>query len=157
MAINYNKTEWKAGKEGGTAWTPDRLNNIENGIEQTTNAVNQLNNDVVSINSNLSSLQSEVTKKRKTILQTNVDNGGRVTANFPDYLTNYLVLVNTYGNGNAQNNVQLYMVSTGTSSGKTSTVTTIFATTKSLTFNWNNTLSLEIQANSGTWNIVTIY
>lgn len=98
-----------------------------------------------------------MTKKRKTILQTNVDNGGRVTANFPDYLTNYLVLVNTYGNGNAQNNVQLYMVSTGTSSGKTSTVTTIFATTKSLTFNWNNTLSLEIQANSGTWNIVTIY
>lgn len=96
-------------------------------------------------------------KKRKTILQTHVDNGAWVTAYFPSYLTNYLVLVNTFGMGNAQNNAQLYMVSTGSDSSKISTVTTIFVTTKTVTFNWNNPLSLGIQANSGTWNIVTIY
>lgn len=108
-------------------------------------------------NSNLASLQSEVVKKRKTVLQTHVDNGAWVTAYFPNHLTNYLVLVNTFGNGNAQNNAQLYMVSTGNDSSKKSTVTTIFAKTKSVIFNWNSTLSLGIQANSGTWNIVTIY
>lgn len=91
MAINYNKTEWKAGKEGGTAWTPDRLNNIENGIEQTTNAVNQLNNDVVSINSNLTNITNNlsnvnikfgygtsvtfVTKKSRAFLVLAIENG----------------------------------------------------------------------------------
>lgn len=40
MSINYQKTVWKAGREGGTAFTPERLNNIENGIEAVTDGLN---------------------------------------------------------------------------------------------------------------------
>ncbi len=38
--IPYVKTVWKSGKTGGTAWTPTRLNNIENGIENVVTEVN---------------------------------------------------------------------------------------------------------------------
>lgn len=40
----YNATDWKAGREGGTAWTPARLNNIESGIVNATNQINTINN-----------------------------------------------------------------------------------------------------------------
>ena len=102
-------------------------------------------------------LKVEVNKRRKTIIQTELAGEQSVTAYFPNYLTNYLILINTYGQGNAQNNAQLYMVSTGSDSSKTSTVTPIFATLRTVTFNWNSALSLGIQANKTTWNIVTIY
>ena len=52
--LSYIKTIWKAGREGGTAWTPDRLNNIEGGIEQATNQINKNSQDIETINSNLS-------------------------------------------------------------------------------------------------------
>lgn len=52
--LNYIKTVWRAGREGGTAWTPSRLNNIENGIEQATNQINQNSQDIETLNSNLS-------------------------------------------------------------------------------------------------------
>lgn len=52
--LSYIKTVWKAGREGGTAWTPDRLNNIEGGIEQATNQINKNSQDIETINSNLS-------------------------------------------------------------------------------------------------------
>lgn len=38
--INYIKTVWQAGKSGNTMFTPERFNNIENGIEQATNELN---------------------------------------------------------------------------------------------------------------------
>ncbi len=38
--LSYGKTVWKSGKTGGTAWTPTRLNNIENGIEGVVDEVN---------------------------------------------------------------------------------------------------------------------
>lgn len=66
--LSYIKTIWKAGREGGTAWTHSRLNNIENGIEQATTQINtnteaieqattqiiQNSKDIETINSNLS-------------------------------------------------------------------------------------------------------
>lgn len=61
----YNPTEWKAGREGGTAWTPERLNNIEQGILQATNRLNEdatdienVKNQISQINSNLGSIAS---------------------------------------------------------------------------------------------------
>lgn len=49
MALDYTRTEWKAGREGGTAWTPARLNNMEDGIEKVSNAFDGI--DVIPITS----------------------------------------------------------------------------------------------------------
>lgn len=46
MAITYNRTNWRAGEEGGTPINPTNLNNIENGIEQATNQINQNSEDI---------------------------------------------------------------------------------------------------------------
>lgn len=60
MAITYNRTNWRAGKEGGTAWTPERLNNIENGIEQATNQINQNSSDIENINTNINEINTDI-------------------------------------------------------------------------------------------------
>ena len=62
--LNYVKTLWKAGREGGTAWTPERLNNIEDGIEQATNQINENSKDIetntANIVSNINSIQKDI-------------------------------------------------------------------------------------------------
>lgn len=65
--LEYIKTIWKAGRAGGTAWTPDRLNNIEGGIEQATKQINTNSADIETIgkeigeiNSNLDNISSVV-------------------------------------------------------------------------------------------------
>ena len=65
--LSYIKTIWKAGKEGGTAWTPDRLNNIEGGIEQATNQINQNSQDIETLNSNLTNINSRLTEKQNVL------------------------------------------------------------------------------------------
>lgn len=48
MAINYNKHNWAYGEE----ITPDKLNNVENGIKTNADAINEVNNNL-----NISSLE----------------------------------------------------------------------------------------------------
>lgn len=48
MAINYNKHNWAYGEE----ITPDKLNNVENGIKTNADAINEINNNL-----NISSLE----------------------------------------------------------------------------------------------------
>lgn len=42
MAINYNKHNWAYGEE----ITPDKLNNVENGIKTNADAINEVNNNL---------------------------------------------------------------------------------------------------------------
>lgn len=42
MAINYNKHNWAYGEE----ITPDKLNNVENGVKTNADAINEVNNNL---------------------------------------------------------------------------------------------------------------
>ena len=48
MAVNYTKTAWQDGSDGGTAITAARLNNIEDGLEAV---VSQSNDNAAYVNS----------------------------------------------------------------------------------------------------------
>ena len=56
MAINYTPTNWKAGREGGTAWTPARLNNMESGIVNATYNAGLIPEIEIPANKNLNTL-----------------------------------------------------------------------------------------------------
>lgn len=57
MAINYTPTNWKAGREGGTAWTPARLNNMESGIVNATYNAGLIPEIEIPANKNLNTLE----------------------------------------------------------------------------------------------------
>lgn len=42
MAIDYNKHNWAYGEE----ITPDKLNNVENGVKTNADAINEVNNNL---------------------------------------------------------------------------------------------------------------
>jgi hypothetical protein len=44
MAIDYNKHNWAYGEE----ITPDKLNNVENGVKTNADAINEVNNNLTS-------------------------------------------------------------------------------------------------------------
>ena len=73
--LNYVKTLWKAGREGGTAWTPERLNNIEDGIEQATNQINtnsenieQATNQINQINENIENIITDINQINNNLI-----------------------------------------------------------------------------------------
>lgn len=75
MSLNYEKTNWKAGKQGGTSWTPERLNNIENGIEAVTNEVNNHSTVLEGVDSSLELHDANIKANAKDIqaLETKVN------------------------------------------------------------------------------------
>lgn len=44
--IQYVKQVWKAGTSGGTPFSPDRLNHMEDGIKNNNNMISELNNNI---------------------------------------------------------------------------------------------------------------
>ena len=88
MAINYNKHSWAYGEE----FTPDKLNNIENGIAANTSAINTINSNLANVKINSSIASKSVAKETDTLitqltltpgtyliistLQTNIADGG---------------------------------------------------------------------------------
>jgi len=58
--INYVKTVWQAGKSGNTGFSPERFNNIEDGIEQATNELNAKEDRVVKIEKAVAALNSDL-------------------------------------------------------------------------------------------------
>lgn len=69
--LSYVKTVWKAGREGGTAWTPERLNNIEDGIEQATNQINTNSEDIESINTDIDTINTNIEEINTDISEIN--------------------------------------------------------------------------------------
>lgn len=63
MAINYNKHNWAYGEE----ITPDKLNNVENGIKTNADAINEVNNNL----NKIANVQKSVYNKVETINVTN--------------------------------------------------------------------------------------
>lgn len=55
--IEYNRTNWRAGREGGTAQTPERLNNIEQGIVDLVDKVNTDDEIIEGISNEIKSSQ----------------------------------------------------------------------------------------------------
>lgn len=43
--VEYVKQVWKAGRSGGTPWSPDRLNHMEDGIKSCSDGISELNNN----------------------------------------------------------------------------------------------------------------
>lgn len=44
--IQYIKQAWKAGTSGGTPFSPDRFNHIEDGIKNNNDMISELNNNI---------------------------------------------------------------------------------------------------------------
>lgn len=62
--INYVKTTWKAGKSGGTGFTPERFNNIEDGIEQATNELNNKETRITDLETGVSQANSDIASEK---------------------------------------------------------------------------------------------
>lgn len=45
--VEYVKQVWKAGRSGGTPWSPDRLNHMEDGIKSCSDGISELNNNLI--------------------------------------------------------------------------------------------------------------
>ena len=44
--VEYVKQVWKAGRSGGTPWSPDRLNHMEDGIKSCSDGISELNSNI---------------------------------------------------------------------------------------------------------------
>ena len=44
--VEYVKQVWKAGRSGGTPWSPDRLNHMEDGIKSCSDGISELNSNL---------------------------------------------------------------------------------------------------------------
>ena len=45
--VEYVKQVWKAGRSGGTPWSPDRLNHMEDGIKSCSDGISELNSNII--------------------------------------------------------------------------------------------------------------
>ena len=103
-------------------------------------------------------LSSNITKKVPYLYCGDISDNTQITVNFPTYLTNYILTVCPYGNGNPiADAASMYLITTGYNDTNTSTIQLLAGKTANLGFRWNNALSLNIQGKSGTWNICTIF
>lgn len=83
--LSYIKTIWKAGREGGTAWTPERLNNIESGIEQATNQINTNSENIENIITDINDINNNLKELNAYLLI----NGASVTSSSDTNISTY--------------------------------------------------------------------
>lgn len=62
--ISYVKTIWRAGKSGGTPFTPERFNNMEDGIEQATNELNNKETRITDLETSVSQANSDIATEK---------------------------------------------------------------------------------------------
>lgn len=166
--LSYIKTIWKAGREGGTAWTPERLNNIESGIEQATNQINTNSENIENIITDINQINNNL----NTLGVYSLINGVSVTSLYTNISTfqnrkisDYQMLLFTLNN-NAKDTRQTLIIPVGvfTSSGNQISLATNSGTYGTSTYDFNqmfvkyvNDTTISAKIDSGIFKMLYIY